>query len=314
MAISKFKRFGIPAALVVGGVTAGSLFAPLGLASAQDDDGDDTEAPDAETETPDAAPDGADADDSNAKDWRRGHRARHLVGADAVTDALGLSAGELRDGLASGKTLAELAEDQGLSRDEFVAAIVDSITEAVDKGVEEGAIDADRAAEMLADLPDRVDEMIDKGPGELHRHGPRHHRGGPGLQGASEEVQGLLGLSAEEMRSALAEGQSLADLAQQQGVSIDALTDVLIAGAEERIDAAVADGKIDADRAEEMRDRLEEMIDDAINREFDGEARGGPGRHGHGRFGRGMGRPGDPDDAGPDAGDTTESSVEQSSL
>ncbi len=155
--------------------------------------------------------------------------------------------------------------------------------------------------------------MIDRDPSELHRHGPGGHRGGVGLRGSAEEVQELLGLTAEEMRSALAEGQSLADLAEQQGVSIDALTDLLIASAEERIDEAVADGKVDAERAEDMRNRLEDMIDNAINREFDGERRGRSGGnrdHGRGGFGRGSAPQ---DDVQPDA-DTTESSVVESSF
>ncbi len=97
MVTSKFKRFGIPAALVVGGVTAGSLFAPLGFASAQDAEADDTETPDG-AERPDA-PHGEESGD---RAGRRGHRARHLVRAEAVTEALGLSGDEVREGLASG--------------------------------------------------------------------------------------------------------------------------------------------------------------------------------------------------------------------
>ncbi len=307
MATSKFKRFGIPAALVVGGVTAGSLLAPIGLASAQEDDADPAE----ETETTE------ESESNEGRRGRWGHRGNRGFKTEAVTDALGLTREEIRDGFADGKTLAEMAEDQGMSSDELSAALVDSITAAIEQAVEDGKIDAADAEEKLAEVEAKVEELINKDPADFPTrgdHADRADRGGRmgqrgfgALRGGSEDVQELLGLSAEEIRTAMVDGSSLADLAEQQGVTVEELSDVLVSGIEEQIDQAVEDGKIDADRADEIKDGVDEKIEAMINAEFDG-FRGGRGGHGHHGGKRGFG-PG-ADGAGADA----EPSVEESSI
>ncbi|MGI9599315.1 MAG: hypothetical protein ACR2QK_24340 [Acidimicrobiales bacterium] len=289
MATSKFKRFGIPAALVVGGVTAGSLFAPLGLASAQDGDDADNGSTDESEST----------EERGHRHGRRGHRG---FKAEAVTEALGLSREEIRAGFEDGKTLAEMAEEQGISADALSSALVASITEAVEQAVADGKIDADKAQERLAEVEANIDEFINKDPADFERgqrmgrHG--HHRFGK-LGAATEEVEELLGLSGEEIRAAMAEGASLADIAEQQGVSVEELSALLVAGIEDRIDEAVESGKLDPDRAGEIKDGLDEMIERSINAEFDGSR--GFGRHHH-----------HPHSHGADA--DSEPSVEESSI
>lgn len=310
-----FKRFGIPAALVIGGVTAGSLFAPLGLASAQDDDAEgdadtSTEENDSGSSDSDSTVDGEDG--KERREGRRArHRARHQLGAEAVTEALGLTGEEVRAGLDEGKTIAELADEQGVSREDLIASLSASITDRIDQAVEDGKLDADRAAEMLAGVEARVTELIDSDPEDLHRYGDgRHREQAAKFRQSAEEVQDLLGLTAEEMRAALADGQSLADLAEQQGVPIDELTDLLVANATERVDQAVEDGKLDAERAEDLLENLEERIEARINGELDGRPGGLGGRGHHGGHGHGNRGPGG--DAGVDG--EPESSVEESSL
>lgn len=54
----RLKRYGIPAALLVGGMAVGSLFAPIGLASAQESDGAESDAT-TDTDTDTGETDGA---------------------------------------------------------------------------------------------------------------------------------------------------------------------------------------------------------------------------------------------------------------
>jgi hypothetical protein len=264
MTTSTFKRLAIPAALVVGGVTAGSLLSPIGLASAQDDDADtDTTGSDSDggsVATDDGGPD-------HDHDHRHGRRGPHFgARGEVLEEALGLSAEEIRDGLAEGKTLAELAEEQGVSTEDLTAALVAAATEHIDQAVADGKLDADEAEERKAGLEERITDLVNRtppeglgdGPGLRGRFGPP-----PGLEVAEE----VLGLSREEIRDGLAEGKTLADLAEEQRVPVDELADALAADAIERLDQAVEDGKLDADRAAEAKEHLEEMIDRAINAE-----------------------------------------------
>jgi len=102
--------------------------------------------------------------------------------------------------------------------------------------------------------------------------GPRHHGPGPHGSGVIAEI---LGLDGSEIREALRAGQSLADLAAEQGVSTDALVDALVEAAEERVDAALAAGRIDDQKAAEILASAEERAEAVVNGDLP------PGRPGH---------------------------------
>jgi hypothetical protein len=95
---------------------------------------------------------------------RGGHGGDHGPGhgADLSTAAsyLGLTAGELRTSLESGKSLADVATAQGKSVDGLVAALVDAAKQRLDADVSAGRItDAQRKA-MLTDLEARITNLV----------------------------------------------------------------------------------------------------------------------------------------------------------
>lgn len=293
---SKFKKFAIPGALVVGGITAGSFLAPIGLASAQESTDADTESTDS-TESTEA--DSTDADSTDEGKFRRGGRHGRANGgerSEVLTETLGLTAEEVRQGFEDGKSLADLATEQGVDVADLQAALVAQASERIDAAVESGRIDADEAAEKLAEAETMIEERINANPEDLQARpgrGGEYSRGGKGNRGGqiganAEALEEALGLTGEEIRAGLTEGKSLSDLAAEQGVSAEDLAAVLTSGLEERIDAAVEAGKIDAERAAEVKDGIDEKIDSIITREFDGE-RGdrGEGRRGNRGFRRG---------------------------
>lgn len=264
------KRFGIPTALVVGGVTAGSLFAPIGFASAQESETDTGSESTVESETVESET-GEPETGEQGERGRRGH-AHRSAKSGALSDALGLSREEIRDGFSEGNTVADLAESQGIAVEEVEAALVAAANERIDAAVEAGRLDPAEADEKRAEVETRVGELMTADPSELGeragkgRKGPGHHRPGKGM--GAEVVQETLGLTAEEIRAGLQDGKTLSDLAAEQGVSAEDLAAAMIAAAEERIDAAVEAGKVDADRAAEKLAELEDKIDDVINGEL----------------------------------------------
>lgn len=138
-----------------------------------------------------------------------------------------------------------------------------------------------------------VETLEDARPEGFGERGQRGHRGGPGGFGGLGSIAETLGLDGAEIREALQNGDSIADIAEAQGVDLDAIVDGLIAEAEERLDAAVESGRIDEAQAAEMLERAEEKADDILNGEFEFEGRRG--------FGRGFGPGAVPDgDAGAD--------------
>ncbi|GAA2016632.1 hypothetical protein WDZ16_14520 [Pseudokineococcus marinus] len=108
------------------------------------------------------------------------------AGLDAAAEVLDLTPEELRDALAQdGATLASVAEDQGVSTDDLVAALVDAARAHLDEEVADGRITQEQADERAADLEARIGELVTTevgdrplGPGG---HGPGGH--GPGGRG-----------------------------------------------------------------------------------------------------------------------------------
>lgn len=91
-----------------------------------------------------------------------------------------------------------------------------------------------------------------------------------GLFGAIVDLDtaaSYLGLTESELREELADGKSLADVAREQGKSVDGLVRELVDEAEQRIDDAVADDRLSEERGARLKDDLEERIRDRVDRE-----------------------------------------------
>lgn len=139
-----------------------------------------------------------------------------------------------------------------------------------------------------AQTDDTTTAEVDR-PDCEHR-GARH--AGPGFRGGiAESLSDVLGLSTEEIRTELAAGSSLAQIAESQGVEVQAVIDAIVTERQERLDAAVEGGRITeeqaAERAEALAGRVADMVE--RSRPLDGE---GPHGEGHGPGVRAMNRHG----------------------
>jgi hypothetical protein len=156
------------------------------------------------------------------------------------------------------------------------AAAVERITEALSGLVSDGSLTQEQADEVAGTLS----EAGIGGPGG---HGGGHGGGHRDLAAAAT----ALDMSEEELRTALeADGTSLADVAQEQGVAVDALVDALVTAAREDIAAAVEDGELTQQQADERLADLEERVTERVDDDAPGP-------------GRGPGGPGDRDAGGP---------------
>ncbi|NNE94824.1 MAG: hypothetical protein HKN24_02235 [Acidimicrobiales bacterium] len=227
-------------------------------------------AQDIEPETPDTEiPPG---DESSRHRPRLGFRAHKI---ETVTEVLDLSAEEIHEAFQNGTTLAELSEAQGVPVDTLIDALVTATESEVAEHLEAGDITQEQADRILESLEERVTTMVNadrpirEGRG---RHGHRHR--GHGIGAGSEVVTDLLGLTQEEIREAFQNGTTLAELAESQGVSTDALVDALVAEAEARVAEKVEAGDITAERADSILEDLEERIEDRVTSERPAERRG----------------------------------------
>ena len=93
------------------------------------------------------------------------------------------------------------------------------------------------------------------------------------------------GVSVEDIRAKLADGNSLADVIEEADGDLTAVTDAALAPFEGQLAAAIESGRVDADQADELRQSMRDRMDTAL------QADGGPTCNGHGKSGsRGWGR------------------------
>jgi hypothetical protein len=115
--------------------------------------------------------------------FERGFR-HHLVGADHLShaaDYLDLSVAQIVQRLRTGRTLAEIARQQGKPVEGLKDAIVAGAREDLDAAVADGRLTRDEADAVLAGLRDRIDDLVDRTiPGCGDRDRDRGDRSRPG--------------------------------------------------------------------------------------------------------------------------------------
>ncbi len=106
---------------------------------------------------------------------------------DVLADALGMTPEEVRDALVSGKSVAALAKDKGVALATVVDAVLAEAKAHLDEEVAEGDLTQEEADERLADIRERIDEMVQQsglpGPGSRDGMGGHHERGGHVMEG-----------------------------------------------------------------------------------------------------------------------------------
>jgi polyhydroxyalkanoate synthesis regulator phasin len=217
---------------------------------------------------------------------------RLLAGGAAALGAGILAVGPLR----------AMAQDDGDGENGWV-------DNALDELVEDGTLTQDQADAV-------ADALRDARPDHFPGFGPWSGRG-PFAVGGSllEEAADTIGIEVDDLLDAVRDGQTIAEVAEGEGVDPQTVIDAIVAQARERLDEAVADGRIDQEDADEHLADLDERITEFVNEGFaalpvpDGGffrervKEWGPWHHGGPWHERSI----DEDDESPDTSDTPDS-------
>lgn len=96
---------------------------------------------------------------------------RQGTGGQEVAAILGMTPQELRTEMQSGKSLAQVAEAKGVSRDTLKAKLLELHKTRVDAAVAAGKLTAEQAQQLTERATANIDRMLDMTPGQ--RRGPR---------------------------------------------------------------------------------------------------------------------------------------------
>jgi transposase-like protein len=99
-----------------------------------------------------------------------------------AASAIGITPDQLRTEMQGGKTLAQVAQAHGISRDDLKAKLTAAQKARLDQAVANGRMTADQETQILSRFSGNLDKMIDFVPGQNGQgpQGPRGPRGGPG--------------------------------------------------------------------------------------------------------------------------------------
>ena len=184
---------------------------------------------------------------------------------DDLAELVGTDADGLKSAYRDGQNLAEIAESNGIDPQTVIDALLGKANERVNTAVEDGKISESRAESIRANLEAKVSDRVHSGrEATVDRQEKRAHRDAKFSESFSD-LAAQLGTDLEGLKSAYGEGQSLAQLAESNGIDPQTVIDVLVARASERIDAAVEAGKLSAEQAETWQSDLEARISERVH-------------------------------------------------
>ncbi|GAB1532694.1 MULTISPECIES: hypothetical protein [Brevibacillus] len=183
---------------------------------------------------------------------------------------LKLDADKLKEELAAGKTLAAIAQAQGVDTADVVALLVDQQEAKLKEAVAAGKLTQEQADKLSENLSDRVKEQVENSK-------PDKGFGRGGFIGGfekNEELLSLLKLDADKLQEELKADKSLATIAEAQGVSVDDLVALLVKQQETKLKEAVAAGKLTQEQADKMNEKANERVKEMVQNTHHGRGQG----------------------------------------
>ncbi len=151
----------------------------------------------------------------------RGFGGASLIGV--VADQLDMSVTDLVEELQAGKTIAQVAQEKGVALDTLVEAVLSPQEEALKQAVENGRVTQEWADLMLKQMRERVEYQMTH---PLDTPALLGLRAGPGYNLAA--IAEKLGMTTEELVSELQAGKTIAQIAEEKGVDLDTLVDLIL--------------------------------------------------------------------------------------
>jgi hypothetical protein len=147
----------------------------------------------------------------------------------------------------------------GVDVAQLTQAVRDAQLEIIDEALASGRIDEEQAA--------RARERVNDGRGlRVRERRVMHERRAQIRARIIVTAATAMGITPEELRASLKVGESIADVAAEQGVPIEDVEAAILDAAKAKLDRAVANGRINQARADELLANLDARLDDVLTR------------------------------------------------
>lgn len=180
-----------------------------------------------------------------------------------VADETGLAPRDILAQMRDGVTLADIITANGGDVDQVIADSVAKLTEQINQAVADGKMTQESADHLLSSLQDVVTRAVN---GELFPN--RLDRGA--VRGAFQRilvqaVSDATGLRPPQVLQQVRDGSTLADIITANGGDVQTVVNSAVANATEQINAAVADGRLGQEQADQLIANLPDLYDAAVN-------------------------------------------------
>jgi hypothetical protein len=159
----------------------------------------------------------------------------------------------------------DAARQLGVEPRELSDALQQALKNRVDAAVRDGRITEEEAAKLKERIDAGDTPLFGLGPAPGFRDDHRHDA----LPAKADAAARYLGMTQAELRSALEDGKTLAQVARDRGKSVDGLVDALVAPAEQKLNQLLEDGRVTQAEKQEMLSRLREHLTDVVNGRFE---------------------------------------------
>ena len=183
---------------------------------------------------------------------------------DLIAEVLGMGTEDLMAALGEGRSVAEVAEVQGVALETVVEALLAPQRERIEQAVGEGRLTQEEVDERLAEMAKQITARLQE-PMSLRKMGPagrmwQAERFGWQMRGQIDLIAEALGMGTEDLVAELRAGQSVAEVAEGQGVALETVVEALLAERQEALEQAVAEGRLTQEEADEMLAEMAEQI------------------------------------------------------
>ncbi|MEE8517765.1 MAG: hypothetical protein V3S98_01405 [Dehalococcoidia bacterium] len=163
-----------------------------------------------------------------------------------IARLLGLSVEELVAMLREGMTIQEIMERQGVSAQDIIEGLLAPVRERITNAVEQGNLDRQRAAAILAKAREQIIQMLrsfgsNRGSGENRATDQRTAKPNQGSNPlyagvplSANDVASALGVSPSELQKWLGSDSGIRGLLEERGIEASTLVDKLLRVVEER--------------------------------------------------------------------------------
>jgi hypothetical protein len=158
----------------------------------------------------------------------------------------------------------DVAARLGITPDKLRSAFKAALTARVDAAVAAGKLTPEQAAKLKQRIADGKGLGI--GARKAFAQRQKAFRARIAKARAHTPVADYLGLTREQLRTELANGKSLAQVAQAKGKSVDGLVTAMVAPAKAALAKAVANGRLTQARADAILARLTEGAKKVVQR------------------------------------------------